>query len=426
MASDLEVLTLIPAASHSAAKCPSACCKSRPEEANRTTSSAKISDEILWSPNRTPSSPWLCLEILSIKTMNRTGDKGQPCWSPTCTGNRMNGGVQLRVVSKDGHNNIRIDNIDGMVKLYLHDIWTTVVDMKWRYKLTLFVSTFLTTWFFFGMLFYFIAMANNDVNIEQASNHTPCVMNVATLTGAYLFSLESQTTIGYGFRHISEECPLAIFTLVLQLVLTGLAEIFVTGAFLAKLARPKKRAETIKFSQLALVSKQKGQLCVMVRVANMRRSLLIQCQLSGKLYFPYVTEEGEKIQIHQESVDFQCDSNEQCPFLVLPLIFYHVLDEKSPLANLTAENLKVRNFELVVTLNATMESTASTCQSRTSYVPQEFRWGYEFKPLSIGTHRGKYVTDFNYFDEIQLSSDSLLLQEPRNEKLLLEEEYSKD
>ncbi|KAK2823440.1 hypothetical protein Q7C36_020040 [Tachysurus vachellii] len=338
----------------------------------------------------------------------------------------MNGGIQRRVVSKNGHNNIRTDNVDGMVKLYLHDIWTTVVDMKWRYKLTLFVSTFLTTWIFFGMLFYLIAMANNDLHIEQASNHTPCVMNVATLTGAYLFSLESQTTIGYGFRHISEECPLAILTLVLQLVLTGLAEIFVTGAFLAKLARPKKRSESVKFSQLALISKHKGQLCVMLRVANMRRSLLVQCQLSGKLLFPYVTEEGEKIQLHQEPVDFQIESNDQCPFLVLPLIFYHVLDERSPLANLTAETLKVRNFELVVTLNATMESTASTCQSRTSYVPQEFRWGYEFKPLPIATHGGKYVTDFNCFDEIQISSDSSLLQEPRNEKLLLEEKYSKD
>lgn len=339
---------------------------------------------------------------------------------------RMEGEVQRRVVSKDGHNNIRIDNVDGMVKLYLHDIWTTVVDMKWRYKLTLFVSTFITTWFFFGLLFYFIAIANNDLNIEQASNHTPCVMNVTTLTGAYLFSLESQTTIGYGLRHISEECPLAILTLVFQLVLTGLAEIFVTGAFLAKLARPKKRAETVKFSQFALVSKHKGRLCVMVRVANMRTSPLVQCQLSAKLFFPYVTEEGEKIQLHQESVDFHFDSNEQCPFLVLPLIFYHVLDESSPLASLSADSLKVRNFELVVTLNATMESTASTCQSRTSYIPQEFRWGYEFKPMLFGTQGGKYITDFNYFDEIQRSSDYSLLREPRNEKLLLEDGYRKD
>ncbi|KAK3506182.1 hypothetical protein QTP70_003066 [Hemibagrus guttatus] len=53
-----------PSPSHSAAKCPSACCKSWLEGANRTTSSAKSSDEILWSPNQTPSSPGLRIEIL--------------------------------------------------------------------------------------------------------------------------------------------------------------------------------------------------------------------------------------------------------------------------------------------------------------------------------------------------------------------------
>lgn len=337
----------------------------------------------------------------------------------------MSAVVQRRVVSKDGHNNVRTDNVEGMVKLYLHDIWTTVVDIKWRYKLSLFVSTFLSTWFVFGVVFYLIAMGNGDLDVVQPSNHTPCVMNVASLTGAYLFSLESQTTIGYGFRHISEECPLAIFTLVAQLVLTGLAEIFITGAFLAKLARPKKRAETVRFSSLATICRHKGQMCVMVRVANMRKSPLIQCQLSGKLLYPYVTAEGEKIQLHQESVDFRFDSSDQSPFLVLPLTFYHVLDESSPLAGLTAENLKVRVFELVITLNAAMESTASTCQSRTSYVPKEFVWGFEFKPMIFSSPDGRYITDFKYFDDVQASDESSQHQSPADEKLQLEDEYNR-
>ncbi len=88
MASDLEALILIPTASHSAANRPSACWRSWSEVANTTTSSAKSRDEIAWSPNPTPSGPWLRLEILSIKIMNRTGDKGQPCRSTTCTGNK--------------------------------------------------------------------------------------------------------------------------------------------------------------------------------------------------------------------------------------------------------------------------------------------------------------------------------------------------
>ncbi|XP_029925167.1 ATP-sensitive inward rectifier potassium channel 15 [Myripristis murdjan] len=333
--------------------------------------------------------------------------------------------VQRRIVSKDGHNNVRIDNVEGMVKLYLHDIWTTVVDMKWRYKLTLFASTFVMTWFIFGVIFYFIGMGNGDFDGVLHSNHTPCVSNVETLTGAFLFSLESQTTIGYGFRYITEECPLAIFTLVAQLVITGLAEIFVTGAFLAKLARPKKRAETIKFSQSAVICERQGKLCLMVRVANMRKSLLIQCQLTGKLLHSNVTEEGEKTQIHQSCVDFYMDSSGDCPFLILPLVFYHVLDENSPLAGLTAENLLTRNFELLVTLNATMESTAATCQSRTSYVPQEILWGYEFKPVLFSTAGGRYVADFNFFDKVQLSN-SAAFHSNKTEKLKLEAEYKRE
>ncbi|XP_041863799.1 ATP-sensitive inward rectifier potassium channel 15 [Melanotaenia boesemani] len=333
--------------------------------------------------------------------------------------------VLRRIVSKDGHNNVRIDNVEGMVKLYLHDIWTTVVDIKWRYKLTLFASTFVMTWLIFGVFYYVISMGNGDFEAGHNSNHTPCVVNVDSFTGAFLFSLESQTTIGYGFRFISEECPLAIFTLVVQLVITGLAEIFVTGAFLAKLARPKKRAETIKFSQVAVICWHQGKLCLMVRVANMRKSLLIQCQLTGKLFQSNMTEEGEKTQIHQSSVDFCMDSSGECPFLILPLTFYHVLDEQSPLAGLTAENLHTRNFELLITLNATMESTAATCQSRTSYVPQEILWGHEFKPVLFRTSSGRYVADFNFLDKVQESSDTAL-HGNNMEKLKMEMDYKKD
>lgn len=332
---------------------------------------------------------------------------------------------QRRIVSKDGHNNVRIDNVEGMVKLYLHDIWTTVVDMKWRYKLTLFASTFVLTWFIFGVVFFFIGMGNGDLEAGLSSNHTPCVVNVQSLTGAFLFSLESQTTIGYGFRYISEECPLAIFTLVAQLVITGLAEIFVTGAFLAKLARPKKRAETIKFSRVAVVCGRGGAPCLMVRVANMRRSLLIQCQLSGKLLHSHVTAEGEKTQVHQSNVDFLMDASSECPFLILPLTFYHRLDGASPLAGLSADSLRSRDFELLVTLNATMESTAATCQSRTSYVPQEILWGYEFQPVLFSTTGGRYVADFNFFDKVKVSSDAAFLGQDV-EKLKLEQDLKRD
>uniref|UniRef100_A0A3B3TBX0 Sodium/hydrogen exchanger 9B2-like n=1 Tax=Paramormyrops kingsleyae TaxID=1676925 RepID=A0A3B3TBX0_9TELE len=54
----------------------------------RTTSSAK-SRYVTQKPlNQMPSTPWLHLEILSIKVLNRIGEKRQPWWSPTPTGKK--------------------------------------------------------------------------------------------------------------------------------------------------------------------------------------------------------------------------------------------------------------------------------------------------------------------------------------------------
>ncbi|KFW69905.1 ATP-sensitive inward rectifier potassium channel 15 [Pygoscelis adeliae] len=327
----------------------------------------------------------------------------------------VNGGIDTamlkahkpRVMSKSGHSNVRIDKVDGIYLLYLQDLWTTVIDMKWRYKLTLFAATFVMTWFLFGVIYYAIAFLHGDLEINKFTpKREPCVQNVDSLTGAFLFSLESQTTIGYGFRFITEECPHAIFLLVAQLVITTLIEIFITGTFLAKIARPKKRAETIKFSHCAVITKHNGGLCLVIRVANMRKSLLIQCQLSGKLLQTYETKE-------------------ESPFLILPLTFYHILDESSPLRDLTPQNLKEKDFELVVLLNATVESTSAVCQSRTSYIPEEIHWGYEFVPVVSLSPNGKYVADFSQFEKIRRSTDSTFYSMD-SEKQKLEEKYRQE
>uniref|UniRef100_A0A3B3XDI8 Potassium inwardly rectifying channel subfamily J member 10a n=1 Tax=Poecilia mexicana TaxID=48701 RepID=A0A3B3XDI8_9TELE len=348
-----------------------------------------------------------------------------------------------RVLSKDGRSNVRIEHVSGRGALYLRDLWTTFLDMQWRYKFFFFSATFAGTWFLFGVLWYLVALVHGDLlEFDPPSNHTPCVMEVKTLTGAFLFSLESQTTIGYGFRCITEECPVAIVLLIVQLVITMVMEIFITGTFLAKVARPKKRGETVKFSQHAVVSFHEGRPCLMIRVANMRKSLLLGCQVTGKLLQTSLTKEGETVRLDQRNVPFQVDTSSDSPFLIIPLTFYHIIDENSPLRAWAAKDPELADFELLVIMSATVEPTSATCQVRTSYLPDEILWGYEFPPVVSLSPSGKYVADFAFFDKVAKTKTSPFRKQPSSpndraetrqngareddasrERLILEENY---
>jgi potassium inwardly-rectifying channel subfamily J len=51
------------------------------------------------------------------------------------------------------------------------------------------------------------------------------------------------------------------------------------GIVFAKLARPKKRAETIMFSKNAVITMRDGRLCLLFRIGDMRKSQLTEAHV---------------------------------------------------------------------------------------------------------------------------------------------------
>lgn len=54
-------------------------------------------------------------------------------------------------------------------------------------------------------------------------------------------------------------------------------------------------------------------------------------QVTGKLLQTSLTKEGETVRLDQRNVPFQVDTSSDSPFLILPLTFYHLIDDSSPL-----------------------------------------------------------------------------------------------
>ncbi|XP_010149634.1 PREDICTED: inward rectifier potassium channel 13 [Eurypyga helias] len=315
----------------------------------------------------------------------------------------------LRMVTKDGHSTFQMDGAQGKGLAYLRDAWGILMDMRWRWMMLVFSASFVIHWLVFAVLWYLLAEMNGDLELDHDAppdNHTICVKYITSFTAAFSFSLETQLTIGYGTMFPSGDCPSAIALLAIQMVLGLMLEAFITGAFVAKIARPKNRAFSIRFTRSAVVTHTEGKPYLMFQVANTRSSPLTSVQIAAILY-----QEQENGQLHQTSIDFHLDrvTSDECPFFVFPLTYYHSITPSSPLAALLQREA-AHHFELVVFLSAVQEGTGEICQRRTSYLPSEIVLYQRFASVLARNAKGEYQIKMENFDktipELPAAADS--------------------
>ncbi|XP_073974309.1 G protein-activated inward rectifier potassium channel 3-like isoform X2 [Rhodnius prolixus] len=316
--------------------------------------------------------------------------------------------VKRRAVRKSGECNVTQVHISKRRRRYLQDIFTTLVDVKWRWTLLVFALSFTLSWLMFAAIWWLIAYTHGDLdpaNLED-EKWLPCVVNINNFASCFLFSIETQHTIGYGSRSTTEECPEAIFVMCLQSITGVFIQAFMVGIVFAKMARPKQRSQTLMFSKFAVVCMRDGMLCLMFRVGDMRKkSHLISSSVRAQLVRPYTTKEGEVLTPFLHDLKVKADNYESDIFLIWPTTVIHEIDSASPLYDLSAADMINERFEIVVILEGTTESTGQTTQARTSYVAGEILWGHRFTPMvTFNKSKESYSFDKTYQVDTPLCS----------------------
>uniref|UniRef100_A0A8C6TMN9 ATP-sensitive inward rectifier potassium channel 14 n=1 Tax=Neogobius melanostomus TaxID=47308 RepID=A0A8C6TMN9_9GOBI len=300
-----------------------------------------------------------------------------------------------RFVGKDGRCNVTFVNMSERGQRYLSDLFTTCVDVRWRWMLVIFTLSFLLSWLLFGFTFWLIACAHGDLAIEVVE---PCFLQVHSFMAAFLLSLETQTSIGYGFRSVTEECPLAVVAVVLQCIVGCIIDAFIIGAVMAKIAKPKKRNETLVFSDAAVVAMRDGKLCMMWRVGNLRKSHLVEAHVRAQFLKSRVTPEGEFLPLNNEDINVGFDTGTDRIFLVSPVTIVHEINDESPFYEMDQKTLENDSeLEVVVILEGMVEATSMTTQCRSSYLSSEILWGHRFEPVLFERKDG-YQVDYSFFN----------------------------
>lgn len=114
-----------------------------------------------------------------------------------------------RLIFKHGEVNMVKENIGHKSRRYFKDIFTTCIDAKWRWTLTIFTCNFLGLWTLFACCWFAMAYARGDIEyyvkwleaidktaFEMEFPRTPCVRHLYSFSSAFLFSIETQHTIG--------------------------------------------------------------------------------------------------------------------------------------------------------------------------------------------------------------------------------------
>ncbi len=309
-----------------------------------------------------------------------------------------------RLVHKEGELNISNTKVDQKKQKYLIDIFTTMLETKWRYNLLIFGMGFVISWLFFAFIWWVIMYAHGDhLHLpDDDPDWKPCVANVHDFQTALLFSIETQHTIGYGSRMAEANCTESIVLLMIQSVFGVFIQCLMTGMIFAKLSRPKRRAATLVFSKNAVICQRDGELCLLFRVGDMRKSHIVQTIIRAVMVRNKLTKEGEHIPLCQFPLELEtetCNStSDSFVFLAWPVTITHRINEKSPLWEISAEQLLSERFEIVVIFEGTVESTGMTTQVRTSYLPSEILWGHSMAPLmTFQKENGQYKIDYTQF-----------------------------
>jgi inward rectifier potassium channel len=190
---------------------------------------------------------------------------------------------------------------------------------------------------------------------------------------AFFFSIETFATIGYGQLTPTGVAANAVVTVE---ALVGLMfQALATGLLFARFSRP---TASILFSRSAVIAPYGAGTGLMFRIVNRRRRNEI-IELEAQVLLSAIDADGIRryrlLPLERNKVTF----------FPLSWTIVHPIDESSPLAGKTAEELERSATEILVLLSGVDETFEQTVHARSSYRADEITWNARFRSMFLLT-----------------------------------------
>lgn len=266
--------------------------------------------------------------------------------------------------------------IVGLKREFFSDLYHSFLMKSWFKTLSIIIILFLIINFFFAILY----SKCGDIN------------NAKSFYDYFFFSIQTLSTIGYGFMYPTRVCS---HILVATQSFLGLLFIsFLTGLVFAKFSLPKAK---VLFTKNALVCYDEDNLAFQLRLANQRSSNLVDAQIKVALLKLEPKKDGS---MFRKIYDLKL-VRDQIPIFSLTFLAQHIIDETSPFYGETHQSFVEKEAFVIITITGLDETISQTVHARYIYTFEEIIWGGKFKDVICKDQKGKTYIDYNNFDIVE-------------------------
>ena len=282
-----------------------------------------------------------------------------------------------RLINEDGSYNIVRK---GAMNAY-SDFYKFLIDISWFTFFLLSTAAYIVVNLLFAGVYVLIG-------IEQMNGHDPAQ---SAFLDAFYFSVQTFTTVGYG--HLSPSGPGIGITSTFEAFIGLMFFALITGVLYGRFSKPSSK---IRFAKYAILTRHSGGSALMFKMVNQRSSVLLNASVKCIL----ALNKGSGNHLYNKEyhpIELETD---RVNFFPLTWTLVHIIDEKSPLHDLTVRDLVKRNAELIVLVEAFDETFSQNIIEKASFAEDQWMENVKFVKNFTANEDGEIELHVNKIDEI--------------------------
>jgi len=277
-----------------------------------------------------------------------------------------------RSINKDGSFNVIKTGSNSISK----DIYHFLISIGTGKFLLIIFLYYAVINLIFGLVYY--GMGSEHFTYANSSSELSNFLN------SLFFSFQTFSTIGYGY--ISPISVISNAVVVMEIFLGMVSLAILAGIVYARFSKPKTR---ILFSNNVIIHESDPHYSTLkFKLVNKRNSIMIDTQIN--VIAAIRNKKTKKIKF--DKINLEID---KIMFFPLTWTIVHTIDESSPLFDITKENLKELDPELLIRLKGFDDKYHQNVYANFSYSAEDWVWNKKFDKNFNAQQDGMLTLDVN-------------------------------